>query len=395
MKRWKIEPLDTLFFRGGQPFNAGESVYVESLFPPSPETAMGLVRTSILYRHANDLASYAAGTDGATRLAGVDLFVEIGNPKRGGAGKLNLQGPFPVRDDTLLFPFPLDMARTYSGLAFLRPGKPRVCDLGKVRLPVAVGEGLKVLARVWVSAGGMEKLLAESLPREEDLIYEEVPEGFLCKNVQSAKRRERAALYITEPRVGIARDNNTKTAKEGHLYAIAPLRLLDGVKFILGVGGIDIRLHPAAKQVVRFGGEGKLVQITCDGLWSLPRCPSPPPENRDRTRFRVVLATPGRFQGWFPHGFQKADVDGETRWTGRLNDLPCEIVSACAGKAIRLGGWDLVKNESKALESCVPAGSVYFCETDAPWDDVLRLHGQSVGTGSEIGFGHMLIGRWT
>lgn len=399
MKRWTIEPLDTLFFRGGQPFNAGESVYIESVFPPSPETAQGLVRTSILYRHAVELKAYADGRNGAAKgLTGVDLLAEIGNPQNSGVGKLRLQGPFPVKDRTTLFPVPLDVVSNDGRLTFLRPAEPAACDLGKVRLPTAEGQGLKVLEHGWVTADGVQKLLADALIGKDDVFCEQVPEGFLRKNVQDAKKREGKTLSVTEPRVGIARNNRTHTAVEGHLYAIAPLRFNEGVGLALGVGGIDDRLQlsPGTKQVVRFGGEGKLVQLACEDVWRLPECPEAPQKTSGPTQFRMILATPGRFASWLPPGFQTIQVNGETRWSGNVNGLACRIVSACVGKAVRLGGWDLVKNASKDLEACVPAGSVYFCETEAPWEEVQKLHGISVvkGKGSEIGFGLMLIGRW-
>lgn len=238
MKRWKIEPLDTLFFQGGQPFNAGESGYIESLFPPSPETAQGLIRTSILYRHARNLTGYMNGTDGSATINGVDLdlFSEIGRPESG-VGKLRLQGPFPMKQGELLFPVPLDVVRTSQGhLLFLQPTKdPRLCDLGSVRLPIADGVGLKVLEGAWVTARQMKQLLEGTLPSEA-IIHEKLSEGFLRKTIFHSKQREAETLFVAEPRVGIARNNATRTAKEGHLYVVSLLRLREGVEFAVWGG---------------------------------------------------------------------------------------------------------------------------------------------------------------
>src|SRR2546421_12921086 len=42
-----LEPTETLLFRTGRPFNAGESSYADTIFPPTPETLQGAVRAAI------------------------------------------------------------------------------------------------------------------------------------------------------------------------------------------------------------------------------------------------------------------------------------------------------------------------------------------------------------
>ena len=48
MKYLKLTPLDTLFFRDGRPFNAGETGQMEvgSVFPPSANTVVGCLRAA-------------------------------------------------------------------------------------------------------------------------------------------------------------------------------------------------------------------------------------------------------------------------------------------------------------------------------------------------------------
>lgn len=43
-----IEADDVLMFRDGRPFTAGESHVIQSLFPPSPLTLQGALRSYIL-----------------------------------------------------------------------------------------------------------------------------------------------------------------------------------------------------------------------------------------------------------------------------------------------------------------------------------------------------------
>jgi CRISPR-associated protein Cmr3 len=237
----------------------------------------------------------------------------------------------------------------------------------------------------------MERLLDEHLPEPIDIVPEQTPELVLRKEIATSAE----SLYVIEPRVGLARDYASRTAREGHLYAIGSLRLRDTVGFAVGVGGIDERLNPATASVMRFGGEGKLVRVSCGQAWSLPRCPDLSPRSNGRLRFRLLLATPARFRDWHPPGFQVLPIDGETRWKGRLSGIEFEILSACAGKRVRLGGWNLAESAPKPLQACVPAGTVYFCETDAAPESVAQLHGQGFGDGAQIGFGLTLVGRWT
>ncbi|MEW6637748.1 MAG: type III-B CRISPR module-associated Cmr3 family protein, partial [Actinomycetota bacterium] len=48
MNYYRLEPLDTLFFGDGSPFNAGETgqMEVEGTFPPSPTTVVGALRAA-------------------------------------------------------------------------------------------------------------------------------------------------------------------------------------------------------------------------------------------------------------------------------------------------------------------------------------------------------------
>jgi Domain of unknown function (DUF1887)/CRISPR-associated protein (Cas_Cmr3) len=42
-----IEPTEPLLFRTGRPFNAGENNFADSIFPPTPETIQGALRTMV------------------------------------------------------------------------------------------------------------------------------------------------------------------------------------------------------------------------------------------------------------------------------------------------------------------------------------------------------------
>ena len=82
-----VRPLDTVWFRGPRPFVAGEDSSDPGLFPPTPWTFQGLVRTHLL------LAALPGDLDLADRRTIIEL---VGPPDRLPEG-WRLEGPFPAK----------------------------------------------------------------------------------------------------------------------------------------------------------------------------------------------------------------------------------------------------------------------------------------------------------
>jgi CRISPR/Cas system CMR-associated protein Cmr3 (group 5 of RAMP superfamily) len=51
-------PIDTLFFRDGAPFNAGETGFIKSIFPPTPQTGYGFSRAALLNAFCKRMVEY-------------------------------------------------------------------------------------------------------------------------------------------------------------------------------------------------------------------------------------------------------------------------------------------------------------------------------------------------
>lgn len=379
---WQFHAMDSLFFGSGKPMNAGESSWIDSQFPPTGLTLQGAVRTAVLYYTNADIEAFKKGDDCLPNNGG-SLRDEIGCANS--LGKLDLTGPFFQRDQELLFPVPLDLMVNKSQRDFLKPGKPIHCDLGHIRLPaIANGGGYKTVENAYLSRADMAKLLRGE---KDDIslfpLFADQPEDI--------------ALADKEPKVGLARNNQSRTHQDGMLFAIAPVRLRQNVSLVLQVQGISRKHTPQQRVMQRLGGEGKLANISVSpNILAVPNMPDLKVDG-GKIRFKLVFTQPALMpeQRWLPKGFAKNQKDGVDLWTGSLKDCDLDIISACIGKPLKLGGWDLVKHESKPHKAYIPAGSVYFCEAAAQFkENIQQLHNSKLGKNTEYGFGHVLVGCW-
>lgn len=374
MQAYQLEPLDTLFFRDGRPFNLGETgqMEVEAHFPPAPTTVVGAMRAALARGQGWQSGDWPAEIK-QTLGDGSDL-----------AG-LHFQGPYVMRDARPLFPAPLllmgkkqraesgdqgnefDNRPVWNRLTRLAPSRIALeTDRGAMRLPQVVGgtDGLEVLEDAYLTVDGMKRVLEGGVPDEETHV---IP---------------REALWATEARVGIWRDRQTRTTPEDALYLTRHVRLRRDVS--LGVHVEGVPTHWAPLTPAPLGGESRTVWIEAsESEMALPPAPS-----LDATggtlRYTVTLITPG------------APRDASWRETGQpLFGLPGEIVSACVGKPHMIGGWDSLNRSPRPLKPHLPPGSTWFLEADAgDREAILQRHGQHIGHHQAWGYGQILIGTW-
>lgn len=369
-----LRPHDTLFLRDGRPFEQGdqEQAATAGIFPPYPPTVVGAMRAA-LARSKGWRPGRAWPTDLGS---GVDW-----SQGDGPAGPLRFTGPFVLRGHTPLFPAPLCLlvkraGETVGAVARLAPGNPLDCDLGTISLPKPLArlDGGRAPEDIWIDGDGLTTLLDWGDPNRESLVPQD-------------------ALWKTEERVGIARDEKTRATGEGALYAAAHVRLRDkgsdpvALAVRLDGGDADSIIGTQAP----LGGEGRSVWIEAGGAIDLPKAATLKPDADGALRYTVVLLTPAFFG------------DAEEDWPrpgGPIRDgagaaLPGRAVSACVGKPVPVGGWDGINRTPLPLRPLAPAGSVWFMEAAAgDADAVRRRHGTGIGRGTAWGFGLALIGRW-
>jgi len=365
-----IRPMDVWLFRDGKPFTAGDDHAAETLFPPSPFTLQGAIRTKVLANKGVNLAEFAKNGE-----RNPDPDVGYGD----NFGKLRLCGPLLMRCKDgkweRLIPMPADVVKVGNRYELLRPDP----DLPFVtNLP----ERLRLL---WART---EERVAEEKMRW-------LPESEWRRYLQGQapeKDVKQDDLFTFEPRFGIAIDSSRGTTQEARLYQARFVRLTKETALWAEVDGVSLDV----KGFLRFGGEGRaatyeeLQQQEC--LCALSEFNFA----RNAKRFKVVLVTPA----WFSDGWQPKDGD----WS-KIFGTSVRLVGAAIPRPILLGGFDVAKGVPKPMRAFVPAGAVYFFEADEtmqfPDDfaftetpDEVRQQNGNANAWAQIGLGAALIGVW-
>ncbi len=375
-----LEPNESLFFRTGRPFDAGETDYTETLFPPTPETIQGAVRTLIA------TAQDTNATLSQLFRSGSELVSLIGDRQSYGRFRItNIALARRRRDSTdiePLYPVPAHVQKDDQGFFRLRPERKEVSS----NMPA-----------------GMRYLL----PTKEQPVGKIQPvEGWLNEtDLQSVLSADTdlsglhiipsTEVFVHEPRIGIGMDNATKSTRDGMLYSVQMLRMQHDYRsdqgFLYGFL-VDIRLADEKQGLlpddqtrstlnlqtqdqgwVVLGGEQRVASYSIVGE-SLPLHPQ---IARPRYGTLLYLATPAALKnGWQPE-----------HWPPGV-----EPIAAAIPRYQLIGGWRLHPGESggenKSMRRCVPAGSVYFFDSPVPLSSLLTHHGM------EIGYGITIAGEW-
>ncbi|MEW6574630.1 MAG: type III-B CRISPR module-associated Cmr3 family protein, partial [Bacillota bacterium] len=321
-QEWTFRILDTCFFRDALPFNAGEGGYTaaKSIFPPAMTTLQGGIRTALALEQGwrpDEAALWPP---------------ELGDPDD--LGELELRGPYIRFENQMYFPMPLILLEKSGNFTRLTPGEPVTCDIGRVRLPVSERriEGAKLPEGLYISRDGLHAVLDGGIPAKEDT-------------------KEPEKLWSEEQRIGLERDDNSRTALEGQLYNCTHTRPAANLKLAVYVSGIPAEWHVAGQRVTPLGGESRLAAVAvtaaAEPVDLLP--PAPPLTCGDdgKLRFTVTLITPG----WYG---EPEDVERATRQGPP--GVPGCCISACIGKAQQIGGWDLVNHRPRPLMPVLPPG---------------------------------------
>ncbi len=274
-----IRPMDVWLFRDGKPFRAGEDHAAETLFPPSPFTLQGAIRTKVLADKGVNLAEFAKNGE-----RNPDPDVGYGE----NFGKLRLRGPLLMccKDGKWerLIPMPTDVVKVGNRYELLRPN---------LNLPFTTNLPNKSLRLLWARTGERISEAKGWLPESE---WERYLQGQAPEQVVTPGK-----LFTFEPRFGIAIDADKGTTEEAMLYQARFVRLTKETALWAEVDGVSLN----EGGFLRFGGEGRAAVYEALSQQESLRPLSQFNFASNSNCFKVVLVTPA----WFSGGWQPKDGD--------------------------------------------------------------------------------------
>lgn len=360
IRQWLLlDPLDTLFFRGGEAMIAGEDHEVTTVFPPLPSTLAGALCTAALLQRGLLSRFLAAGAADPA----LPDYPLLGRP---GAPALQVLGPLfqvTTRDGTpeYFFPAPAhwfitSAAEEQCKKLIARPEEEREKGEGgkekkEVEVEVRVGEVRKEIYDSLGLRGTVSQPVWVQNPPADDpksltgfwanrAAFEAVAKGdkVFCSPLEELVAGRPtvlplSGLYVRESRVGIALERATRRVRRGHLYSTTQVRLLPQVKIVAGLDQELIPPYLDPEGLLVLGGEQRVAHYQ-----ELTSGPALPQGNSDW----LLALMPQPFallvqQGW--------------------RDKP-----RASGPLVRRGGWDLHKQFHKDTVAYLPAGTVIKVE---------------------------------
>lgn len=385
-----LEPNETLLFRTGRPFEAGEVDYAETLFPPTPETMQGVIR-ALIATYWNTKQSLAKAFNDT------DLTDLIGD--RNGYGRFRITNIALARRNIEtkvvepLYPTPAHLLEKGNSKFYIAPDKDNKYAGIVSNMPTGMG----YLAPLKKETGDKKKSVGKITPVEGWLVEQDLQRTLRLDEtaLASLKIISRNDIFLYEPRVGIGMENFSKSTRDGLFYSAQMLRMRPDHGFIVDIGITDkadsttllpyeqvqeaLKLKKDRQGWATMGGEQRAVSFEVIG-----DAPLLPNSKVQMGRGSLLyLATPAALdQGWRP-----------ANWPQDLTP-----VSAAITRYERIGGWRLQPEHNggsnKCMRRCVPAGSVYFFNSSIELPRTRADQKSLTDYGKEIGYGITIIGEW-
>lgn len=309
MTKWyELTPVDTLFFRGAQPMEAGQSAGI-TLFPPPVSVIQGSLRTTVLKQQGISFSNYNNAINVPEAVtqkigkSGENAPFSIGAVLIKKIGRVYAPAPASWFVDT---DKKIEKSKDFEGLKILKAKSNEellakmsaTSSSKKIPLVAAQHEAVSLVGN-WISfelLGGDTSIFNEG-------------------DILTGKD-----IYETEERTGIA-INSSRKVIDGMIYSAAHVRLREEITLVISVDS-DIGLLP--KGTILLGGEQRVCGYEeIDG----PKLPN--------------IGT--AFMSLAPIIIDEEMLDS----------------ILCAAKPVVIAGWDMAKGFHKATISWLPAGSVF------------------------------------
>jgi CRISPR-associated protein Cmr3 len=371
-----IEPTDVWLFRDSRSFTAGEGHRAESVFPPTPFTVQGAIRSRILGSSSVDWAAFKEQSTEAAR----EMGQRIGYPGSEDLGQIDLAGPFLARRDAnsnsnrvvRYVPLPADVMKV--------KGEQRYATLQPARdVSFDTNWPADDLVPLWSREG--DEL---EMPRGRLWLAQTELQNYLDGQPFTPTASE--DLFLVEPRIGIGIDHDLgrPDPEQSMLYQAGFVRPRENVGLLVHLDG---QAMPADRGLLKLGGEARSASYT---VLEDQDVEAGFGQQQPSSQLKLVFLTPAYFTG----GWQPAGGD----WSPFFGGTSVRLVAAALGRPQRIGGWDIVKGQPKIMRGYVPPGSVYYVELDtatsAPRGAVTETPPGELPM-KQLGFGQIAVSSWS
>ena len=343
-----IKPLDVLMLRGNKSFgDAGE--HGTSSMPPSPSVLSGALRSFWLAEKGIDTLKFK--TMPVTELK-EPLLSQLGTPTDVGSFRLADCGLVRknAKINERIYPLPSDLVlqkltKDDNSLTLyaLQPQNLASDFLGSYQGQLAIlkAPAGKPEGGYWLNEAGFRAYLKGEKPNLSHLI-------------------KTSDLWKSDWRLGIALDNQSRTASDGQIYTTEAIALQKDIFLTVSITGAN---DFPQKGTLRLGGDGRAAGFEVATHSLLPTI-----QAKDK-RIKLLLTSPAIFSNGSELPSLQDLKDGRIYFDGGS----ARVVTTSIPRHHVISGWDLAKWQPKPAERVVPTGAIY-------WLDDIQYSGTSLQT---------------
>jgi len=315
----KIKPTDSLFFRGGKPFNAGADSWSDSSFLPHPSVIWGAM-FSVLYKE--DKIVKTKDKNGKTI---------VSNEER---KKLQIKNIYLYQKENkvmnVLVQTPLDVfideyGKNYTSRVIK---KDFLSNYELDYITVIDKDNVEVADKSFIDI---------------DSLFEDYQKYFELSLYPFDK------IFRQDYKIGIKIDKKSKTAEDTKLYRIDLTQFEEKTEsgFLIEYE-LDGGENFEPKGILKLGGEGKTAKFEKFEDNNLVK---------DLEGYRNKALQNIKKIGYFKLYFKTPALLKCAWQPNKIKGL--KLLSANVGKYISIGGFDMETNKPKKMQRFIPAGSVY------------------------------------